>query len=133
MHLDEVPVTGEAVPLPSPPRRTFFHPLSGALILGIDFLAFGGELASGFLDTIPMCVLAFTVTLAAVFFVQRRLHRDRPAAAFGKAFLGAFAAGLPFSIAGGFLGVAILALAGLPDPRLEVKKAVWRRLTSRKR
>ena len=55
---------------------------------------------------------------------------DRPATsgsvanstALGKAFLGAFMAGLPFSIAGTIYGAAILALSGLPHHPVEMAK-----------
>ncbi len=128
-RLPRAAVTGEAVPIPPAPslpsRPRFFHPLSGALILGIDVLAFGGEVAVGFLDTVAMCVAAFFLTLIGVYLVQARMAGDRPAAAFGKAFLGAFAAGLPFSIAGTLLGSGILVLAGI-HPHQMAKKAISR-------
>ena len=50
------------------------------------------------------------------------------AASFGKAFLGAFLAGLPFSIAGTMLGAAVIALSGLPHHPVDmVKKLVAQR------
>jgi hypothetical protein len=102
--------------------KTFYHPASGVVILGIDFIVFGTEAVSGFLDTPLMSVVAFLATFPLVFFVQRRWSLDRLPAAFGKAFLGAFMAGLPFSIAGTIYGAAILALSGLPHHPVEMLK-----------
>ena len=102
--------------------KTFYHPASGVAILGIDFVVFGTELFTGFLDTPIMCVLAFLITFPVVFAIQRTWSGDRDSAAFGKAFLGAFMAGLPFSIAGTLYGAAILALSGLPHHPVEMLK-----------
>jgi hypothetical protein len=108
------------VPTTNPPPlsnwRTFYHPASGVVILGIDLLVFGPEMLSGFLDTPIMCVLAFVATLPLVFLIQLKWSRDALPNAFGKAFLGAFLAGLPFSIAGTMLGAAVLALSGPTIP-----------------
>jgi hypothetical protein len=94
--------------------QTFYHPASGVVILGIDMFVFGTEILSGFLDLPVMCVLAFLATFPLVFLIQRNWGQDRGATALGKAFLGAFLAGLPFSIAGGIFGAAVIALSGLP-------------------
>lgn len=102
--------------------RTFYHPASGVIILGIDFIVFGTEAVSGFLDTPIMSVVAFLVTFPLVFIVQRRWGLDKRSVALGKAFLGAFMAGLPFSIAGTLYGAAILALSGLPHHPVEMLK-----------
>lgn len=117
-----VPVTEQPPPLSN--WRTFYHPASGVVILGIDVIVFGPEMLSGFLDTPIMCVLAFLVTLPLVFLIQLKWSRDTGARAFGKAFLGAFLAGLPFSIAGTMLGAAVLALAGLPSNPVEALKKI---------
>ena len=109
-------------PVPFAKLRTFYHPASGVAILGIDLLAFGPELLSGFLDTPIMCVLAFLATFPLVYLIQWRWSRDTMASAFGKAFLGAFLAGLPFSIAGTMLGAAVLVLSGLPHHPVDMLK-----------
>ena len=118
------PASGQTVNHPAPLAglRTFYHPASGVVILGIDLLVFGPEMLSGFLDTPIMCVLAFLVTLPLVFLIQLKWSKDAVAGAFGKAFLGAFLAGLPFSITGTMLGAAVLALAGLPHNPVEAFK-----------
>jgi uncharacterized BrkB/YihY/UPF0761 family membrane protein len=85
-------------------------------------LVFGPELLSGFLDVPIMCVLAFLATFPIVFFIQWKWAKNTQSAALGKAFMGAFLAGLPFSIAGTMLGAAVIALSGLPSHPLEMVK-----------
>jgi hypothetical protein len=109
-------VLAEPETRPLPRWRTWYHPFSGALILGVDFLAFGTEFASGFLDTPAVSLLAFAATLPAVYLSQRRLAGDKAAPALLKALLGAVLAGLPFSIEGGIFGALVLMLSGLPHP-----------------
>jgi hypothetical protein len=125
------PVPHDAhLPVHLPPLeevKTFYHPASGITILGIDFLVFGTELFTGFLDTPLMCALAFLVTFPVVFAIQKKWGRNTTAAAFGKAFLGAFMAGLPFSIAGTIYGAAIIALSGLPDHPVEIARRFFNR------
>lgn len=102
--------------------KTFYHPASGVVILSVDILAFGPEFLSGFLDVPIMCVLAFLATFPLVFLIQVKWSKNTLGAAFGKAFLGAFLAGLPFSIAGTILGAAVLALSGLPHHPVDMVK-----------
>ncbi len=109
---------------------TFYHPASGVVILGVDLLVFGPEMLSGFLDTPIMCVLAFVATLPLVFLIQLNWSRDSIASAFGKAFLGAFLAGLPFSITGTMFGAAVLMLSGLPRNPVEAFKKLAAHKTS---
>jgi hypothetical protein len=109
-------------PTPFAGLRTFYHPASGVVILGIDVLVFGPEMLSGFLDTPVMCAIAFLTTLPLVWIIQSKWSKDTGATAFGKAFLGAFLAGLPFSIAGTMLGAAVLALSGLPHHPVDMVK-----------
>jgi hypothetical protein len=111
--------------VPAPPfsgLRTFYHPASGVAILGIDVLVFGPEMLSGFFDLPIMCVLAFLATFPIVYVIQWRWAKNSPSVAFGKAFMGAFLAGLPFSIAGTMLGAAVIALSGLPSHPVEMFK-----------
>src|SRR5471032_1528062 len=102
----------EAAP-PFSGLKTFYHPASGVAILGIDLVCFGPEVFFPF-DLPVMCALAFLATFPFVYFFQLKWSKDRPAVAFGKAFLGAFLAGLPFSIAGTIFGAGVIALSGLP-------------------
>lgn len=116
-------VEGEVVePGPDPEKRpepsggkTFFHPASGALILAVDWAAFGLDLASGFAGLLVLSLLAGVGTFYGVLLIQRRLHGDKPGPAAMKALIGALAAGVPFPIAGTLIGGAIIALSGLPS------------------
>ena len=108
-------VEGEVVQGPRP-RRTFFHPYSGLVILGVDWLAFGLGLPLPGLLTPVMCLAAFGATFWAVLRLQLR-QGDVPGWAYLKAFFGALAAGVPFPITGTVVGAAILMLSGLPTDR----------------
>jgi hypothetical protein len=91
-------------------KRSFFEPASGAVILGVDWLAFGADAPTGFAFTAFVSLAAFAITFAAVMIIQRRAGDLRRAAGL-KAFLGALAAGIPFPVTGTILGGAILALS----------------------
>lgn len=113
------PIDAEVVrdPAPQPKRpenaKTFFHPLSGLVILGVDWLAFGAELMTQFLGVPLVSVAAFAATFWAVSRIQERDGDDRRWA-WIKALLGAVAAGVPFPVTGTAIGTAILVLSGLP-------------------
>jgi hypothetical protein len=117
------PVTQPEVPPPPfPGLRTFYHPASGVVILGLDWLAFGTDLLTGLLAMPVICVLVFLVTFPLLLVIQLKWTKDALPAALGKAFLGAFLVGLPFPITGTMLGAAILALSGLPHHPVDVVK-----------
>ena len=129
--VDVLPPLPKDAPLPPPPPvnnvpfaglRTFYHPASGVVILALDWLAFGTDFFTGFLALPVVCLLSFIVSFALLFVIQRKWTTDKPAAALGKAFLGAFMVGLPFPITGTILGAAILALSGLPHHPVDVVK-----------
>ena len=105
--------------------RTFYHPASGVVILGIDILVFGPEFLSGFLALPLMCVLAFLVTFPLVFLIQKKWGGNTTSSAAGKALIGAVLAGLPFSIAGTLFGAAVLALSGLPHHPVEMARRMF--------
>lgn len=102
---------------PGPGTKTFFHPWSGVVILGVDWLAFGIEAPTGLVLQPLMSVLAFGLVFMAVAEIQFRLAKDTPAAARWKALLGGLAAGVPFPVTGTIIGAAILMLSGLPTLR----------------
>lgn len=95
------------------PQRTFYHPLSGLAILGIDWAFFGLGWELGPLSMVAASVAAFVSCFAVVRRVQSRWGGDDPDRARLKALLGAAAAGVPFAIGGTVLGVLILTLSGL--------------------
>jgi len=137
--VDVLPPVPKDAPLPPPPPganntapfenlRTFYHPASGVVILGLDWLAFGTDFFTGMLAVPVICVLSFLVSFALVYAVQVKWARDTIPAALGKSFMGAFLVGLPFPITGTLLGAAILALSGLPHHPVDaVKKLAERR------
>ncbi len=102
--------------------RTFYHPASGVIILGLDWFAFGTDFLTGFMALPLMCILAFFISFILVYIVQIKWSRDAVGPALGKAFMGAFLVALPFPITGTMLGAAILALAGLPHHPVEIVK-----------
>ena len=112
-HASRVPFEG---------LRTFYHPGSGVVILGLDWLVFGTDLLTGFVALPVMCVVAFLVSFAIVLAIQLKWSKDSMPAALGKSFIGAFLVGLPFPITGTLLGAAILALSGLPHHPVDVVK-----------
>lgn len=94
-------------------RRTFYHPASGAAILGFDWLFFGLGWELGPVSMVLSCAAAFGATYFIVERVQRRWHGDEPKLARAKALFGAAAAGAPFAIGGTVVGGLILILSGL--------------------
>jgi hypothetical protein len=94
-------------------KRTFFHPMSGAVLLGVDWLCFGFEWELGPASMAVMCLAAFAGTYVAVERIQRERHGDAPGVARAKALAAALAAGVPFPVAGTVVGGLILALSGL--------------------
>ena len=113
------PTSAEPNAVPFENYKSFYHPASGVVILGLDWLAFGTDALTGFLALPEMCVLAFFASFAAVLAIQVKWSRDKMPIAIGKAFLGAFLVGLPTPITGTMLGAAILALSGLPHHPVE--------------
>ena len=94
-------------------RKTFYHPASGAAILGFDWLFFGLGWEFGPVSMVLACAAAFGATYFVVERVQRRWHGDEPKLARAKALFGAAAAGAPFAITGTVVGGLILILSGL--------------------
>ena len=98
-------------------RRTFFHPLSGAAILGVDWLCFGLEWPLGPAGMLLLGLAAFAGTSLAVYRIQVERHGDSPGVARAKAVFAGLAAGVPFPVTGTLLGALILVLSGLKPRR----------------
>lgn len=110
-----VPPDGESPRDKDPiPKVGFFHPWSGAVILGIDWMAFGMDLFSGFVLLALVSAGSFLLTFWAVWRIQTELRGDSHRMATLKALIGGLAAGVPFPIGGTIVGATILALSGLP-------------------
>lgn len=101
---------------PTPSRKKFWlHPASGLLILAVDWIFFAEEVATLEL-TLPLsCFLAFVLTTAGVFWIQRKKNGDSFAAAVAKALFGGIIAGLPTSVGGTILGTFVLLVSGLSN------------------
>ena len=100
----------------SPPRRRFWlHPTSGLLILAVDWFFFAPEALTAEAAAIITSPLAFIITGAGVFWIQRRKNGDSFGSAALKALLGAVVAGIPTSIGGTILGTLVLVLSGLSN------------------
>lgn len=94
-------------------KRFWLHPKSGILILAVDWFFFGPEFFTAEAAAIITGPLAFMITTAGVFWIQRRKNGDSFNAALFKALLGGIVAGIPTSISGTILGTAVLVLSGL--------------------
>lgn len=93
--------------------RTWLHPVSALVILGIDWLLFAEEVITFELALPLTCVLGFVSTTIAVYWIQRRKQGDARGTALLKALFGGFIAGLPTSVGGTVLGTVVLMMAGL--------------------
>ena len=98
---------------PTPRKKFWLHPASGLLILAVDWLFFAPEAMTAEVAAIVTCPLAFLITTAGVFWIQRRKSGDSLGAAMAKALLGGVLAGLPTPISGTIFGTLVLVLSGL--------------------
>ena len=104
----------EETSAPAPaPKKFWLHPASGLLILAVDWLFFAPEALTAEVAAIVTCPLAFLITTAGVFWIQRRKSGDATGAALAKALLGGILAGLPTPISGTIFGTLVLVLSGL--------------------
>jgi hypothetical protein len=87
------------------------HPLSAGLLVAIDGLWFlDSWIIVAWIFTIP---LSFLSVLIPTYLIQRHLNQDGVGKALAIASLLAVLAAIPTPIAGGTVGMGILALAGL--------------------
>lgn len=84
-------------------------------MLVVDWLFFAPEAATFEVAAIITSPLAFIITAAGVFWIQRRKGLDPIGAALWKALLGGFIAGIPTSIAGTIFATLVLSLSGLSN------------------
>ena len=94
-------------------QPSVLHPLSGLVMLGLDWVLFGGELLSGFVLEPLLVPLGALAGFISTFLIERRyagrsLGRSLLAAAFG-----ALVVGVPWPVTGTLIGFAVLALSGL--------------------
>jgi len=93
--------------------HNWLHPMSGLLILGLDWLLFGGTFISAGAGTLAMSITGFILGMLTVLWVQRRWGGDSTNSSLWKSFLAGIAVGIPFPIFGTLLGGAILTMSGL--------------------
>lgn len=89
------------------------HPLSGLLLLVVDNIFWGVELATFELAMPISVVLSFLITGAGVMMIQRFMARNGWGMSLAKAFFCAVLAGVPWSIMGTALGGFVLMASGL--------------------
>lgn len=107
-----------------PRKPTFFHPLSGGLILGADWLLFGGTAATSG-AALPLAMAGgFLTGLIGVTALQHFKAGDGWGASLLKGFLSGAVVGLPFPIGGTLVGGAVLASSGLAEMRARAAAAL---------
>jgi hypothetical protein len=99
--------------LTDPLPGRFVLPATGLLVLGLDWLLFPKEVATFGLATPLTAVLGFLAGSIGAFHLQRHYGRDTTAMATLKAVLAGIFVGLPFPLAGTFVGAWVLATSGL--------------------
>lgn len=105
----------------SRPFRGLFHAGSGAAILGIDWLLFSGNIASGGMAVLPAMALGFVLGGLSVGLVQRFVAGDSWLKSLGKGLAAGLVVGAPTPIAGTALGGVILTISGLSTWGLKSK------------
>ncbi len=103
----------DAGPTPRPRTRFWLHPTSGLLILAVDWFFFAPEAVTAEAAAIITAPLAFLITTAGVFWIQRRRNGDSFGGALLKGLLGGVLAGIPTPISGTIFGTLVLVLSGL--------------------
>ena len=104
--------------------RSFLHPATGALILGLDWLLFSGTLATGGAGLMLAVVLGLSLGGIGTCCIQRFWAKERWSRAVLKGVLGGMVVGLPFPIGGTIVGGAVLASSGLDQLRDRAAKAL---------
>ncbi len=90
-----------------------FHPVTGLVVLGLDWAMFGGSTLTFGLTLFFFSILGFLAGSAATTLVQRLFAKDSWGTSLMKGVIGGLVVGAPFPIAGTALGGFILAVCGL--------------------
>lgn len=99
--------------VPTDRERSFLHPGSGLLILGLDWLFFSGAVVTLGLSTPVLALLGFALGALGTGFIQYRYHEDSTGKTLLKGLLAGITVGIPLPIAGTAVGGGVLALSGL--------------------
>ena len=87
------------------------HPMSGLLILFLDYAFFVAEMP---VISLPLaCFLAFTLSFTGVFLIQKYIDEENTGRSVAKAFFGGVVTGIPTPIFGTVFGSMILLVSGL--------------------
>lgn len=92
---------------------TFLHPVSGLLILGLDWLLFSGSVVTLGLSTPALAVLGFGLGGLGTGIVQWVYRGDSGGMTLLKSVLAGITVGIPLPVAGTAIGGGVLALSGL--------------------
>ena len=103
--------------LTEPKERQWLLPVTGVWILGLDWLLFAENSFSLYLVTPLLMVAGFVGGLLGTYYLQSRYGGDRGATAWIKSLLAGIVVGLPFPLAGTFVGGWILFNSGLASVR----------------
>ena len=103
--------------LTEPKESQWLLPVTGAWILGLDWLLFAENTLSLYLATPILVVAGFVGGALGTHYFQTRYGGDRGTAAWIKALLAGVVVGLPFPLAGTFVGGWILFNSGLHTVR----------------
>lgn len=104
--------------------ESFLHPVTGALILGLDWLLFSGTMATGTVALPIAVVLGLSLGTLGTCCIQRFWAKERWSRAVLKGLLGGIVVGLPFPIGGTLVGGAVLASSGLDQIRDRAARAL---------
>ena len=104
--------------------KSFLHPASGGLILGADWLLFGGTVSTGGLVMPVTASLGFLVGFVGTTACQHFLAEEGWGKAIVKGFLAGVAVGVPMPIGGTVVGGAVLASSGLHHWKDRATKAL---------
>lgn len=87
------------------------HPMSGLLILFLDYAFFVEEIT---IIALPFtCLLAFILCFTGVFLIQKYIDNENTGRAVAKAFFGGVITGIPTPVFGTVFGSLILFVSGL--------------------
>ena len=94
-------------------RAPLLHPLSGALILGLDWVLFSGNVALGGIAAPALMGAGFVLGSIGTACVQRFVAQDTRLNSALKGFGAGLVVGAPLPVAGTVVGGAVLTLSGL--------------------
>jgi ABC-type Mn2+/Zn2+ transport system permease subunit len=103
------------------PQR-FMLPATGLLMLGLDWLLFPGEAATGGLATPLTAIVGFAAGSLGTYFLQRRFALNSHPVSLMKAVLAGLFVGVPLPMAGTLVGGWILATSGLANLKNRILK-----------